>query len=180
MKRKWLVLLLALLLLGGANLRPVCAVTVAGEALEELYTPQALRRCRALAEETAEEILQGRALVPEPECRWRLSLHRARGNEKLLTDRLIRSVTGIRLRDGVFLNGQKLGTVEDGSALLSLLRSSILEQMPASAVSGNISGRVQIRPLYTRSGSESSYEDMLQRILGMAPVVYLDSSGRVV
>ncbi|MBR1456937.1 MAG: hypothetical protein IJ594_07235, partial [Oscillospiraceae bacterium] len=96
-----------------------------------------------------------------------------------LTDALLRACPGLTLADGVFVNGVRLGTVEDGAVLRERLRASILGQMPNAAVSGNISGELQIRPVYSRAGHETNYDDMVLLISGMAPVIYLDADGRL-
>jgi hypothetical protein len=51
--------------------------------------------------------------------------------------------------------------------------------MPNAAVFGNISGELRICPVYSRSGHETNYEDMILLISGMAPVIYVDDSGKL-
>ncbi len=180
MTRKNLALLgLALLMLFAAHLHLSCRVTVNGERLEGQYAPAALKRAQRIAAETAEELLPG--TVPAPACRrsWRLSLRPADGDGAQLTDALIRSYPGIVLADGVLVNGIRLGTVESGSLLCERLRDDILNQMPNAAVFGNISGELRICPVYSRSGHETNYEDMILLISGMAPVIYVDDSGKL-
>ena len=181
MTRKNLGLLaLALLMLLAAHLHLYCRVTVAGERLEGLYEPAELKRAQQIAAETAEELLPG--TTPPPACRraWRLSLRPADGDVTQLTDALIRACPGIVLADGVFVNGVRLGTVENGQLLCERLRNDILNQMPNAAVFGNISGELRIRPVYSRAGHETNYEDMILLISGMAPVIYVDQTGKLV
>ena len=80
--------------------------------------------------------------------------------------------------DAVRINGTALGTVANGERLLSELRRTIRGDMPADAAVGNLGGRLQIYPVYTRSGLERSAEDMLADILAAAPAFYLDDDGR--
>ena len=51
--------------------------------------------------------------------------------------------------------------------------------MPQTAVSGNISGRLELRRVYTRADANTDDADMLLLVTGMAPVIYLDSAGRL-
>ena len=97
-----------------------------------------------------------------------------------MTDALILAYPGIVLADGVFVNGVRLGTVESGAVLRERLRASILGQMPNAAVFGNISGDLRIRPIYSRAGHETNYDDMVLLISGMAPVIYVDQNGKLV
>ncbi len=178
--RKAYLLLPAILALAAANLNLSCRVELAGEPLEGLYAPGVVTACEQTALTAAEEILSGPATPPAIRRRYVLGFRKPDGDERLLTDRLLRSITGIRLRDGVFVNGSKLGTVPDGTRLMMLLRSAISAGMPASAVSGSLSGRVQIRKLYTRANTDSSDEELILRITELAPVVYVDGQGKVV
>ena len=170
---------LVLLLTLAAHLRPVYRVTVAGQALPGRYSLLQTERCAALARETAEEILEGGAPEPDMERRLRLALRRADGDEALLTDALLRATEGIAVSDQVIVNGTCLGTVADGSRLCRELQRSIRMQMPLAAVSGNISGKLELRRVYTRAGKDTPNSDMILLITGMAPVVYVDANGKL-
>lgn len=50
-----------------------------------------------------------------------LSLHPAEGDGRVLSDAALRSVTGVKLAQGVFINGVFLGCVADGPELFSRL-----------------------------------------------------------
>ncbi len=173
------ILALALLFLLCSHLHLSYDVVVDGHSPPSTYTAKQLRRARVVAAEVARELLP--SLPPEPtlHCRPRLSLRAPTGDLPLLTDTLLRAYPGIVLADGVFVNGQRLGTVEDGSELYARLRESILGQMPNAAVFGNISGELQISPVYSRAGHETNYDDMVLLICGMAPVIYLDGEGKL-
>lgn len=170
-------LALALLLL--SHLRPVFRVSVAGEALPGRYSLPQTERCLALARETAEEILPGNGELPELERRLSLSLRPPDGDEARLTDALLRGTRGIAVAHQVQVNGTRLGTVENGRTLQLELERSIRGQMPLAAVSGSISGRIELRQVYTRAGRNTPYRDMVLLITGMAPVIYLDADGRL-
>lgn len=178
-RRQRRILLGALLLLFAANLRPVYAVSAAGQELPGLYARRQAERCAALARETAEEILGNDAAVPEPELRLRLSLRPPAGDEAALTDALLRATEGIAVSDEVIVNGTRLGTVPDGEALRLALDRSIRGQMPLAAVSGSISGRMEFRRVYTRAGRDTPTKDMILLVTGMAPVVYVDANGKL-
>ena len=64
--------------------------------------------------------------------------------------------------------------------LYNKLRSFIRNQMPTTAVSGTISGKLSIQRLYSRQGQETNYRDMVLLVSGMAPVIYLDENGKLV
>lgn len=171
------VLGLALLLL--SNLRPACRVSVSGQALPGLFSPRQLRAAVALARETAEELLDESDALTEPERRFCLTLRRPDGDPARLTDALLRSLEGLAVAEEVRVNGVRLGTVEDGLRLTRTLERSIRGQMPHAAVSGSISGRLELRRVYTRLGRNTPDADMVLLITGMAPVVYLDAQGRL-
>ena len=59
------------------------------------------------------------------------------------------------------------------------LQRSIRGQMPLRAVSGSISGELELRSVYTRAGSCTPDSDMVLLITGMAPVIYLDPEGKL-
>ena len=179
MKKRLGLLALALLCLLAANLNLSYRVSVNGRPVEGLYSAETVRRCENAAMEAAEEILQGPAKAPALTRRMHLGLGREDGNERELTDTLLRSVSGVTLSDCVIVNGTRLGTVRDGEALMEKLRQSIRGQMPNAAVFGNISGRVQIQKIYSRAGHDTPDEDMILLITDMAPVVYVDKDGKL-
>lgn len=176
---RWLLLALALAGLLGANLRAQYRVRVNGTDLPGTYSAAVLRQSMRAAEAAAEEILRYEAKMPTVERRLRLSLRRPDNDEQALVEAILRPVSGIASADAVFLNGMRLGTVPDGAELCRRLRETIREQMPAAAVSGNISGQLMLRRVYTRAETQSNYDELLSQITGMAPVIYLDGSGKL-
>ncbi len=178
-RRRALLAILGLSLLLFSHLRPVYRVTVRGSPLPGLYSLRQTERCAALARETAEEILGSADTLAQPEKRLLLSLRSPDGDEALLTDALLRSTPGIAVAEEVRVNGVRLGTVADGLVLTRTLERAIRGQMPLAAVSGSISGRLELRRVYTREGGLTPYGDMVLLITGMAPVVYLDAQGKL-
>ena len=168
---------------GGAgcspHLRPVYRITAWREERPRGATVSAGRGALARAGEIAEEILgsAGHALPPGETAF--LTLRRADGEAATLTEALLERTEGIQTAAEVRVNGIRLGNVEDGEALERALQRSIRGQMPLKAVSGGISGRLELRPVYTRVGSCTPYSDMVLLITGVAPVIYLDPEGKL-
>lgn len=179
MIRSYRAALLALLLLFAAHLRPCCRVSVEGERLTGRYSLTQVRAACEAASQAAEELLPGEAILPRPRTALRLSLRCPDGETAALTDALLRRVEGVTEADMVRVNGGSLGTVADGSALLEELRETIRSGMPAGAVVGKLSGRLQIHPVYTREGFPRESADMLASILEAAPAFYVDGSGKL-
>ena len=169
---------LALLLL--SNMELCCRLTVNGRTLDGLYSLSAAGQSETVAALAAEEILSGPAVTPQVERAYRLSFSPPRGDSRALTDLMLRSVTGVKLAQGVFVNGVLLGTVEDGDRLITEMSAFIANQMPNAAVSGRISGELRVKPIYSRSNRDTDYADMLLLISGMAPVIYVDETGKLV
>lgn len=179
MRKKLVCTALALAFMLAANLNVCCRVSINGRELEGLYSPAQLKRCEKAAAAAAEEILPGHAVGPLIERKYSLSFVPARGGLRGVTDSLLCSYTGVKSEDGVFVNGVFLGVVEDGAVLREKLKGFIENQMPNRAVFGNISGKLEIREVYTRANRRTNDEDMLLLISGAAPVIYLDSEGRL-
>lgn len=178
-KARGVLLLLALLALLGAHLHPQYRVSVDGAELPGCYSAAALRQGQRAAEEAAGEILRYEAKMPAVERRLRLGLRPAEDDVKALTAALLRPVSGIKEADAVYVNGVRLGTVADGERFCERLRDAIRSQMPLAAVSGNISGRLELRRVYARADANTDDADMVLLVTGMAPVIYLDQNGRL-
>ncbi len=170
---------LALLLFFAVQLRPVYRVSIGSERIPGFFSASQVRQAQEAAREAAEELLPREAVTPVPRVSLRLRLRRSDGDTGALTDALLRGDERVVLADAVRVNGTPLGTVTDGEALLEQLREMIRSGMPAGAAVGELGGRLQIRRVYTRSGSEREYEDVLADILRAAPVFYLDGSGKL-
>ena len=178
-RRRFLLLSLILLLTFCSHLRPGYRVQVAGQALPGRYRSAQLSAALAAARETAQELLGAEDALPEVDKRLCLSLSAPDGDPSLLTDALLRASPGVTLSDEVWVNGTRLGTVSDGQSLRRALQRSIRDQMPLAAVSGNISGQLELRRVYTRAGRDTPEKDMVLLITGMAPVVYVDANGKL-
>lgn len=169
----------ALLLVLASNLRVNCCVSVNGTQLAGRYSPEAVDRAATAVLCAAEEILPGPAVMPQIERTYGLSFTEPAGDELLLTDAALRAVTGVKLADVAYVNGTRLGIVEDGAVLFEKLDSFIKNQQPNAAVSGSISGKLEVVKRYSRTNQATNDEDMLLLITGMAPVIYVDENGKL-
>lgn len=169
-----------LLLLFVSSLHPVYRITVADRPIPGSFSPAQLRAAEAAARDAAEELSRGEAALPEARIRHTLRLRPADGEIAVLTDALLRAVDGVAVTAGVRVNGVPLGTVEDGTGMLELLRGQIRSEMPEGAAVGNLGGRLQVFPVYSRLELAESNEEMIRRITALAPVFYLDKMGKLV
>lgn len=172
--------LFALLLLAAVHFRPVYRVSVEGECVAGLFSRAQIREAGRTAREAAEELAVGEAVLSEPKASLRLGLRCPDGDTETLVDALLRTEKAIRSGDAVRINGIELGTVADGEELLEQLRQTIRSGTPSGASVGRLGGVLEIVPVYTRADLLSENEDVLARILAMAPVFYLDSGGKLV
>lgn len=179
MRKKIVLMALALFLILATNLNVCCKLVINGRELDGLYSPAALDRCRTVAAAAAEEILPLHAVEPQLQKRYCLSFYKPEGGLSIASDAILRAYSGVKTGDGVYVNGVFLGVVEDGELIKEKLKSYIKNQMPNRAVFGSISGELDIRGVYTRIGKKTNDEDMLLLISGMAPVIYLDAEGRL-
>ena len=179
MGKKAVLLWGALLLLLLCSTRLCCRVSVNGQEQEGLYSLFAVDRAATAAARAADELSPGAPLMPQIRRSYRLSLRAPDGDEQALADTLLQAVPGIKLADVVFVNGLRLGTVEDGEELFRRLQSYIENQQPHAAVSGSISGELRVKKLYTLASPPTNYDDMLLLVTGVAPVIYVDANGRL-
>ena len=177
--KKLMLCALSLLLLLLGNLRLGCTMSINGRTLEGLYSPRDVKKAEQTALAAAEELVYGKALLPEIEKSWSLNIVPPMGGRMKLTDALLSSCPGVKKGDGVYVNGVFLGTVADGELLKEKTRDFIYSQMPNAAVFGSISGELDIKTVYTRKNHDTNYDDMLLLISGMAPVIYTDEYGRL-
>ena len=176
-RKKLIAAACALLFTVLAHLNVGWLVSVEGTAVEGCFSSSCIRRAEMTARLAAEEILPGRAVMPGIERRLHLSLRAPIEDVSALSHALLMKTPGLCLRDFVSVNGITLGCVEDGAVLMDELRGFIQNQMPNAAVSGSFSGEIGLEPLYTRSGVETNYADMVLLVSGMAPVMYVDEDG---
>lgn len=174
--KKSFILIAALLVLTAANIRCGYRVTVEDISLPELYSKREIEFCRETAAETARELC-GTSHLPEITARRRFVLTAPDGDERALTDAILRRTDGVSVLCGVYVDDRRLGCVRNGDMLSYLLERNIDAQMPNAAVSGSYSGEIILKTEYCAEGSETAYSDMLLLIEGAAPVIYIDKNG---
>lgn len=176
MKKSFALFAAALVLTAGANIRSGYTVTVGDEELSDIYSAGEIKLCCEAAAETAREIC-GTVHLPEIKKQRVIMLSAPDGDEKALTDAILRRMDGIELLCGVYVNDRRLGCVRNGDMLSYLLERNIDAQMPNAAVSGDYSGEIILKTEYCAKGSQTAYSDMLLLIEGAAPVIYIDDEG---
>lgn len=177
--KKGICTILALLMTAAANLH-VCARLCAedGETAEASSLVACVRGIRA-AEAAADEITERQGAPPG--IRLKLALARAPSEDAAaVSDFLLRRTEGVVLREGCRVNGLYLGCTAEGDELREALRRHIFGTRPPGAVSGRYTGEIDIRPVYTRPGRESTAEDLCLLVTGLVPVMYTDGEGKVV
>lgn len=178
-RKKLIVSLCALLLVLVAHLNVGWHVSLNGSRLDGCFSSDCIRRAELTARLAAEEILPGKALLPRLERRLQLSLKAPSEDVACLSHAMLINTPGLCLNDFVTVNGVSIGCVEDGEILMDELRNFVINQMPNAAVDGSFSGEIGLKPLYTRTGRSTNYDDMVLLVSGMAPVVYTDAEGRL-
>lgn len=177
MKGKAFLLTLALLLVGAANLKVCCTVSVNGVELPGSYTPGCTGDCMSISARAAEEICEDAAILPEVTASTYLSLRGASNNRQELIDRILRETDGVSLLKAVYVKGQRLGSVNAECDIRAMLSENIVSQQPSAADYGIYSGEILIEQCYGRSNSETDSADMVLLVSGMAPVMYFDGNG---
>lgn len=176
MRRKLIVLTLALGLVLLANLRPGCCV----EGASGRYSPRALHLARLAASRAAEEIIPGGGALPRLRASWRLSLRQPEDSVPALTRAFLSRIPGVTIRSEVRVNGVALGTVADGEALKEALHVNLYVGRPAAAVSSRYTEELSIAPVFTRSDRGMDESRMLQLIGNLCPVMYVDREGKII
>lgn len=177
MKKKLLLLPLALSfsVLSATNL--CCSVTVGGRTLDARYSPFALYGGQRAAAAAIEEIASGEADIPAAAARFSLSFTPPEGTPRNLSAALMAGSSDVMLTNGVYVGGQRLGSVASAEALYARLDRFITGQMPNWATRGEFSREVTVRREYTRSGYVATTDDMALLISGAAPVMYFNEDG---
>lgn len=180
MKQKLCFLLAALLGLLAVNLHVACTVSFGGEALEQRYSPAALRRGLRTANAAAEEILAEAIPAAHPRLRYALTLAPPEGESRRVADAALRATEGVAVYDGVFLNGRQLGAVKNGSRFSGRLQAWLYDTMPRGARHAGFSEEIALRPLYAREGTARDPGELLGAVTAMAHAWYTDGEGRAI
>ncbi len=177
--RKAILLIMALVFCLCSHLRPAYDFRVGGELVKSRCTPAAARAASEAAIMAAEEILPGKAQLPEAQRKLRLTLRQRSGAASELCSALLCNCEGVMAGQAVYSGGQRLGCVKDGAALCATVNRYIENTLPTWAKSGHLSQGFMLYPVFTRAEYEVSNEDMLMLLTGLAPVMYTDGKGRV-
>ena len=173
-------LILALLLAAAANLHVGAVLSAWDGAPEEFVSLGACVRGVRAAEAAAAEITGEAGAPPGLESHLILSLRSPPADAGAVSDRLLRQTPGVALREACRVNGLYIGCTAEGDKLREALRRQIFSTRPPGAVSGRYTEEIDIRPVYTRPGRESTAGDLCMLVAGLAPVMYTDGEGRVV
>ena len=180
MNKRALLLSLALLFLLAANLNLCCRVSVDGEWDDALYSLSAVRRGERAALETSEEICVHNARLPKLRQKLVLSFRPPDGESRRLSARILAKVPGVSRLYAVGAEGERYGVVADREKLEERLRAVLYSSMPATARRAAFASAVEIRPVYARSGSAMSPQDMALVVSEAVPAIYTDRDGAVV
>lgn len=176
--KKSFILSLALLFAIGSHLRPRLDFTVAGQRIDTACSIAAAKAAKAAALAAAEEILPGRASLPDFEKHMRLSFRKSADSAPLLCDSLLCASEGVLSGSVVYVDGLRLGVVEDAENFRQSFAQYIGNTLPTWAKGGSVRGMALI-PRYTRAAFEVSDNDMIMLVTGLSPVMYYDGKGRV-
>ena len=177
MVKKALLLLAALLLCAAANLRAQWDYEVAGETLALGCSARVARRAEEAARCAAEEILAGKAALPEAKRHMHLTLRRPAEDAPALTEALLRATPGVALRETVYLGDRRVGAVTDAAAFRRSLRAYIENTVPDWAWGGMLPQPLRVERSWGRTGYASTPGDMVLLVTGIAPVLYYDAEG---
>lgn len=176
--KKSFILSLALLFAVGSHLRPRLDFTVAGQHIDTACSIAAAKAARAAALAAAEEILLGQSSLPEYQQHMRLSFRKSADSSPLLCDSLLRATEGVLSGSIVYVDGLRLGVVEDAESFRSRFAQYIGNTLPTWAKGGSVRG-MTLLPRYTRAAFEVSDNDMIMLVTGLSPIMYYDGKGRV-
>lgn len=172
MRRRIMLLSLALLLVLASNLHPCCQVYINGEKLDGLYSPRNLAVGLCAARLAADEITPLSAELPRVSKRWRLSLSYPSGEIKTLTDSILRETTGVAAATAVSAAGEKLGYVKSGQILLERLHEALSAAPYNNAADARLEYPLVFNDVYTRTSWLIDYSGMLALIKSAVPVIY--------
>jgi len=176
--KKSFILGLALLFAICSHLRPRLDFTVAGQRIDTACSIAAARAARSAALAAAEEILPGQTSLPEHRQHMRLSFRKSADSAPLLCDSLLCATDGILPGSVVYVDGLRLGVVENAESFRKSFAQYIGNTLPTWAKGGSVRG-MTLLPRYTRAAFEVSDNDMIMLVTGLSPVMYYDGKGRV-
>lgn len=176
--KKFFILSFALLFAVTSHLRPRLDFIVAGQYIDTACSIAAAKAAKAAAVAAAEEILTGHASLPEYRQHMRLSFRKSADSAPMLCDSLLCATKGVMSGSVVYVDGLRLGVIEDAESFRSSFAQYIGNTLPTWAKGGSVRG-MALLPRYTRAAFEVSDNDMIMLVTGLSPVMYYDGKGRV-
>lgn len=143
----------ALIFMLCANIRLGCVVSVDGKELEGRYSAGQLRACRDVAKTAGEEF--GVEKFGDVQRKTVFSFRPVCGDERYLTDMLLRSSPKIERGNSVYYNGKYIGCVENKNEMKELLQK-YLPHLNRSAL--------EFVPAYIDTDEAHECEDLLEML----------------
>lgn len=176
--KKSFILFFALAFTLCSHLRASCDFTVDGRRIDTGCSLKAASLAHTAALAAAEEILPGAASLPDYSRHLRLTFSRPAEKAPLLTDALLCAADGVMRGSCIYVDGLRLGAVEDAEDFRAEFSRYIDNTLPTWANSGFVRG-LSLTPRYTRSEFALSNDDMILLVTGLSPVMYTDGMGRI-
>lgn len=172
MGKRILLLFAAVIFFIIANTRLGCMVRVDGQDMNGVFSISDVFQGEKAAICALDEINEGETLVPTLKKSYRLCLHKPEGTVESLSHRIITASGQASLLHRVSIVEEKLGYVECGAVLKERLHQYAYSHMPPSSDSCRLSRELTIKPVYCRSTQKWGYEEMLNEIFEISPLIY--------
>lgn len=174
------MLALALLFMLAANLRLCYRVYVDGERCEGLYSRRAVSRGTEAARAAAEELLPGEAILPEIRKRPSLTLREPESSGAELCGAILSRTEGVARLYSVSAGGVCFGTVAEPEKLEEKLRASLYSRMPPTSGHARFAEPIELRPVFSRVGTDTPFREMAQLVSGAVPAIITDGEGHII
>lgn len=178
--KQMICMILALLFAAAANLHICARLSPSGAEPAGAFSLSACVRGIRAAEAAAAELSDELGAPPGQGLRLGLSLRPPSEDAGPVSDFLLRQTEGVAMAEGCTVSGEYIGCTAEGDKLREALRRQIFGTRPPGAVSGRFTEEIDIRPVYTRPGHESSAEDLCMLVTGLVPVIYTDGEGNTI
>jgi len=172
MCKRILLLFAAVTLFIMANTRLGCMVRVEGQNVNGVFSLLEVFEGEKAAICALDEIIEGETLVPTLKKHYRLCIKSPEGVVEQLSHRIITASNQAALLHRVSIREEKLGYVECGAVLKERLHQYAYSHMPPLAESCRLSRELTIQPVYCRSSQKWGYEEMLNEIFEVSPLIY--------
>ncbi len=177
--KKLLLAALALLCLGAAWFRPVCALSVDGAALPGLWELGDAAAALRMASAAASEAARGDCPEPELAAEYRLAFGGAGGGALDLARELLAAAPGVERGWDVYVDGERIGRAADRSALGEVLMAAIAEAVPPDSARTGFASEIELREAFGSPGSCDSLMELSRELRGLLRVVYASPDGEL-